>query len=86
MGFELQCDWLCYVFALSPLKSSVVFDAYCKKLLALSISEACNLVNCILKIWLVIIIWQKFGDECNLVEWEFKKAFFDIYLIDPSIA
>ncbi len=59
-----------------------MFDEYCEKLLALSISEACDLLNYILEIWLVIIIWQKFGEKSVLVEWEFKKAFFDIHMID----
>ncbi len=57
MGFELQFYGLSNVFASNPLKDSVLFDEYCKKLLALSFSKACDLVYPVLKVWLVIIIW-----------------------------
>ncbi len=82
MGFELQFDGLSNVFALYSLKDSVVFDEYCKKMPALSFSEACDFVYHLLKVWLAIIIWQKFGHKCILVERQFKKAFFDIHMID----
>jgi hypothetical protein len=78
MGFELQFDGLSNVFASNPLKDFVVFDEYCKKVLVLRFSEAYDLVSHILKVWLVIIIWQKLGHKCILVERQFKKAFFDI--------
>jgi hypothetical protein len=84
--FDLQFNWLSNVSALNFLKNFVVFDEYCKQLLTLKISAACDLLNYILEIWLVVIVWQKFYDKRVLVEREFKKAFLDIHLIDLQIA
>ncbi len=56
MGFELQFDGLSNTFTSNHLKDSVVFDEYCKKPLALSFSEASDLVCQVLEVWLVIII------------------------------
>ncbi len=56
-GFELQFNWLSSGFPSNSLKNSVIFDEYCKQLLALSISERCDLVHYILEIWFVVIIW-----------------------------
>jgi hypothetical protein len=50
VGFELQFNWLSDVFPSNSLKNSVIFDEYCKQLLALSIGEACDLVHYTLKI------------------------------------
>ncbi len=69
-----------------PWKTLLFFDEYCKQLHALSISKACALVDYTLKVWFIIIIWQKFCDKSVLVERKFEKAFFDIHLIDIWIA
>ncbi len=82
MGFELQFDGLSIVFVSNPLKDSVVFDEYCKKLLALSFSEASDHVYHVLEVWLVIIIWQKLGHKHVMVERDFEKAFFGIHMIN----
>ncbi len=59
IGLKLQFDWLSNELASKPLKDSVIFDEYCKKLLALCLRETYDFVyhNHILKVWLVIIIW-----------------------------